>query len=102
MQRDRTMKLVDVELPDQSRAIHGEVDFTYTPFEPAAKKWVNAVSLKRSDKESFFVFWVNTAERKFQLYFGDGASVKGGVKIGTDGFCGELCRLVYTRTVHFT
>lgn len=95
------MKLIDVDLPVGTKAIHSEVDFTYDPPRSPARKWSNIVSLKQSDKEAAFAFRVNNRENYFQLYFGDGASTRGQVKIPSEGFRGR-CLFTFTRTSDFT
>lgn len=96
------MKLIDVDFPEGDNAIQAEVDFTYDPSGLSARKWTNIVSLNKSDKEASFVFRVSNTENCFQLYFGDGTSVKGKVSIQTGGFGGKRCLLTCTRTSDFT
>src|SRR5690554_3850391 len=100
--REKLVKLIDVDLPVGAKAIRAEIDFTYDPPRSTPGKWANIVSLKKSDPEASFVFRVSDGENCFQLYFGDGTSVKGSVRIQTDGFRGKRCRLTYTRTSDYS
>lgn len=96
------MKLIDVDLPVGAKAIRSEVDFTYDPSKSPTRKWTNIVSLKLTDEEASFVFRVNNRDGYFQLFFGDGASTRGNVKIPSEGFRGSRCLLNCTRTTDFT
>jgi hypothetical protein len=91
-----------LDLPTSTRAIQAIVEFTYDPSAAAANKWIDVVSWKKSDREASFVFRISEVEKCFQLYFGDGKSIKGNTRIPLDGFRGRRCRLTYTRISDFT
>lgn len=82
-------------------AVEVKIDFTYS-FVEKGKKWVDIVSLKKSDKEAAFVFRVNQENEFFQVYFGDGTKVQGELKIDTHGFVDCDSTLKYFRNQDFT
>lgn len=96
------MKLVDMDFLDAAMGVRGVVEFTYAPKEGVEPKFSNVVSLKKTDKESAFVFRVNSADKYFQIYFGGGRSVRGETKIGAASHVDKRCLLTVYRMRNFT
>ncbi len=97
-----SLSVFNIDFSDPKKCVKCKIVFTCNLSKQKDDKWIDIVSLKKSDKISSFVFRVHSRQKLFQVYFGDGTSVRGHVKICAERFLNVLSTLKYMKGNDFT